>query len=334
VDLGCRLDHTVIFSDSFVNGTMNTYPVPGPRFNIHYTPVKNLKFLDKLTLSAGIGLFTKAPLEETAVSGDFGIKDFDIPMPKVITNVLGIEAEFPQGFKIKLEGYYKYYFNRFYLNAELAGDSEKTNYYLNCDGIGHVAGFDIMFQRKLSRYIDGWITYSFIFARYLNPETNGLENDQTIEGIPTGKWYYPSYHRFHNLNIVLNIHPLPWFTITPKLAFATGKPKKEYGDEDRFAAVLEDGTVAEMYSIEQEYSDSLRTDFSIPFDIKFAFNFFFPKSKVRFEAYLAIEDIFKIIYRPKGGVTINKYTGDENPSPDSQADIPIPFPSAGIKINF
>ena len=334
MDLGCRLDHTIIFSDSFVNGTMNTYPVPGPRFNVHYTPVRNLKFLDHLTLSAGIGLFSKAPLEEIAISGDFGIKDFDIPMPKVITNVLGIEAEFPHGFKIKLEGYYKYYFNRFYLNYKGAVDSDNTKYYSNSDGIGHVAGFDIMFERKLSRYIDGWITYSFIYARYLNPDTDDIESEQTIMGDPTGKWYYPSYHRFHNLNLILNIRPFPWFTITSKLSFASGTPKEEFGDTDMFPAVLENGTIVEMYSVEKEYNDFLRNDFSIPFDLKFTFNFFFPKSKVKFEAYIGVEDLFKIVYKPKGGVSINKYTGKEEPSLRNQMDYPIPIPSTGIKINF
>ena len=125
-----------------------------------------------------------------------GIKDFDIPMPKVVTNVLGIEAEFPHGFKIKLEGYYKYYFNRFYANVKIAGDSDDTKFYINCDGVGHAAGFDIMFQKKLSRYIDGWITYSFIYVRYLNPNTNDLEEGQTLSDEPRGRWYYPSFHRF------------------------------------------------------------------------------------------------------------------------------------------
>jgi hypothetical protein len=334
MDLGCRLDHSIVFSDSFENGTMNTYPVPSPRFNVHYTPVRNLKYLDHLTLSAGIGLFSKVPFEEVAISGDYGIKDFDIPMPKVVTNVLGIEVEFPHGFKIKIEGYYKYYFNRFYFNYKISGDSDKTKYYLNCDGIGHAAGFDIMFQRKLSRYIDGWITYSFIYARYLNPSTNGLEEGETIYDEPRGRWYYPTYHRFHNLNFILNIRPFPWFTITSKLSFASGRPKKEYGDKDMFATVLEDGTVVEMYSVKEEYSDTLRTDFSIPFDLKFAFNFFFPKSKVKFEAYIGVEDLFVLLYSPEGGLRTNKYTGEQMPEPENYANYSFPMPSAGIKIGF
>lgn len=336
MDLGCRLDHTIIFSESFENGTMNTIPVPGPRFNIHYTPLRNLKYLDHLTLSAGIGLFTKAPLEETAVSGKYGIKDFDIPMPKVVTNVLGLELEFPYGFLIKLEGYYKNYFNRFYLNVKATDDDDTTKYYINADGIGHAAGFDFMLQRKQSRYIDGWISYSFIFARYFNPNTNDLENEEDMRGEPTGMWFYPSYHRFHNLNVVLNVRPLTWLTLTAELSFATGKPMKDYNtdDIDTFPAVLEDGTIVEMYSIEEEYSDSLRSDFSIPFDFKIAFNFFFPKSKVRFEAYIAVEDLFKIFYTPKKGVNVNKYTGEETPSPEAGYDFAIPIPSLGLKVNF
>ena len=262
-----------------------------------------------------------------------GLKDFDIPMPKSLCTVLGLELGFPLGFKFKLEGYYKYYFDRFYINTD--DSSGKREYLVHSDGIGHAAGFDILIERKISKYIDGWICYSFIFARYLNPASDNLESKTTMQGEPTKTWYYPSYHRFHNLNIILNIRPRPWLTITPSLSFSTGIPKTDKGDIEMFAAELEDGTWAEMYARKQSYSDTLRTDFSIPFDLKIAFNCFFPKIKLRFEFYMAVEDLFVFLYSPNSNEKdFNKYTGEEQPSTAASYAMPIPIPSIGIKLNF
>ena len=338
IEVGCRLDHSIVYSSGFINGRINTYPVPGPRFNIRYSPVRNKKYLDQLTLSAGVGLFTKTPLQETNISKDLELKDFQIQMPKVLSTVLGTELKFPHGFVFKIEGYYKYYFDRFYANLSATNNSNDTTFNIHSDGIGHVTGFDILIQREISRYFDGWISYTFSYARFNNPKTDGRDDKTSIAGEPTGKWYYPSYHRFHIINVVFNIKPLKWMTITPTFTFATGVPRKVFGNKEMFAAYINKGepneTIIEMYTRERVYSDTERTDISIPFDLKVAFHFYFPKSKVRLETYIAVEDLFSFVYSPKGGVSTNQYTGEEQPAPEANFALPMPIPSIGLKINF
>ena len=329
IEIGCRADHNVIYGPD--NFSVNTYPIPGPRLNIIYTPVKGLKYLESLSLSAGLGLFSKVPQESVAANEEYGIKDFEYTIPKSLTTVLGFELKFPLGFKFKIEGYYKYIFDRFYINGVTT--SGEIDFKIHSDGIGHAAGFDILFERNISRYIDGIITYSFIYARMYNPITDKVEDEVTVSGEPTGIWFYPSYHRFHTLNIVLNIKPVPWMTITPKLSFATGTPKKEFGDKEMFAAQLEDGTSAEMYTRKQTYSDELRTDFSIPFDLKIAFNFYYPKTKIRMETYIAVEDLFVVVYNPSTGIQTDQFTGEDEPSPESRAE-GFPIVSFGMKLSY
>jgi len=333
IDTGIRLDH---FFMTGIDVSLNTYPVPNPRFLLNWTPVRNKKYLEAFTFSFGVGLFSKIPLESSIIEKKYGIKDFEVGQPKVLSTVFGFEFQFPLDFKLKIETYYKFYFDRFYLNADKS--SGETKFLVHSDGIGHATGFDILLQRKISRWIDGWISYSFIFSKYLNPATDGLPVDETFRGEPTGKWYYPSYHRWHNLNIVLNIKPLNWFTISINIAYASGNPKKKY-EKEMFPVLLSDGTVLEMYRAKsfyyEENNDSIRNGFSIPVDLALRFNFYFPKSRVKFEAYISVEDIFIFLYKDYvSQKEVNKYTGEESLSTMANFNIGFPIPSIGIKINF
>jgi hypothetical protein len=340
IELGCRADHIVYYilglNETFNNNTyhLTTYPVPGPRLNITYTPIKNLIWLDKFTISGGIGLFSKTPVQEIALSKDYGLKDFQFNLPKALSTVLGVEFEFPLGFKFKVEGYYKYYFNYFYVNANNGDDG--TEYFVHSDGIGHATGFDLILQRKLSRYIDGWITYSFMYARYYNPYSDGVEEENDPSN-PRGQWYYPNYHRFHTLSFVLNIKPTQWFTISPSFTFATGTPKVDYNDPVSYPAYLPDGTIAEIHSMSSYYSDVLRTNVSFPLNVKFTFNTYLGKSKIKFEAYIALEDILSFITNyilEKDNVEVNPYTGKKELSASGSYSMPFPIPSAGIRFAF
>ncbi len=341
IDTGCRLDHVIYYildqGETFNYDTyhMTTYPVPQPRFNLTYSPVRNLAWLDKLSFSAGVGLFSKIPTSETQLTKELGLKDFQILMPEALSTVLGTEWDFPLGFRFKLEGYYKYYFNDFYVNTKTSSAGMK--YYVHSDGIGHVAGFDLMLERRISRYIDGWVSYSFIFAGYKNPQADGLDTNSMSVSDPRGIWYYPGYQRFHTLNIVLNIRPLSWFTITTSFTFATGTPKADYTGKVMFPAILEDGTIVEMYHRNTVYSPVLRTNVSFPWNLKFTFNTYLGKSKVRFEAYIAVEDIFAPIEAycmPYDNIKTNMYTGKDQRSPSGSYAMPFPQPSAGITFSF
>jgi hypothetical protein len=333
IELGMRIDHAFLIGKDM---TLNTYPVPNPRFYISYTPVRNLKYLDYLTLSLGTGLFSKMPDSDFIADKKYGIKDFQIGATKALTNVLGMELGFPMDFRIKIEGYYKFYFDRVYVNNILNSDNSYT-LAVNGDGIGHVGGFDIMLERKISRYVDGWISYSFVYERLLNPTTNGVSGNVNSNGEPTGEgnWYYPSYHRMHNLSVVINIRPVPWMTITPKLSFATGTPMKKKESTQMYPAINQDNNdVMELYSSNYVYDDNLRNGFSIPLDLRLGFNYYFPKSKVQMEAYIAVENLFAAVYSPAGATQVDQYSGKEIKGTEANFSIPIPMPSLGIKLNF
>ncbi len=334
IEAGVRVDHFYMQGNDV---SLNTYPVPNPRLMISYTPVRDKKYINSLTLSLGVGLFSKIPLESSIIEKKYGIDHFEVHQPKSLTAITGVEINLPLDFKIKVEGYYKYYFDRFYFNLDTTGN--QTKFLVHSDGIGHAAGFDVLLQRKISRWVDGWISYSFIFAKYYNPETDNMPSKTTFRGEPTGTWYYPSYHRWHNMNIVLNIKPVTWFTISLALALASGNPKKSF-ETEMFPVLLEDGqTVLEMYRDKGVYTekdgDSLRTGFSIPLDLTLRFNVYFPKSKVKMEAYVSVEDIFVMVYSDQvNAKSIDKYTGKESTGQAASFSVGIPIPSIGIKINF
>ena len=287
-----------------------------------------------MTFSAGVGLFSKIPFSEISLSKETGIGDFQVPAPKVLAVVLGTELDFPLGFKFKVEGYYKYYFNRLYMNYYINSSGE-NKYKLHADGIGHIAGFEVFLQRKISRYVDGWISYSFVYTRLFNPETDGLRDPSTE---PRNEWYYPQYHRFHHLAVVLNIKPINWFTISTKMSFATGKPLRNYGDAEPFAAFIEnDGetSVVEMWTREETYDDNLRTNPRFVLDVKFLFHTFFPKSKINFEAYIAFEDLLSIVLdRYNISYRTDRYTGESTRNYGEGFSLGFPIPSLGIKLNF
>jgi hypothetical protein len=333
IDLGMRLDHVFIAGKDM---TLNTYPVPNPRFYIAYTPVRDLRYLEHFTLSFGTGLFSKAPEESYIADKKYGVKDFEIGPTRTLTNVLGFEFGFPFDVKLKVEGYYKFYFNRNYMNTVLQSDNSYA-YRINSDGIGHVGGFDIYFQRKLSRYLDGSFSYSFVYTRFLNPTTDGVPGETDSFGDPTGKdaWYYPSYYRMHNLNLVLNVHPLSWMTIMTEFSFATGTPMKEKESTTMFPATNADnGDIMELYAANYVYNDNLWNGFSIPLNLKISFNYFFPKTRLQLEAYIAVENLFAMIYTPAGATRVDIYSGKEILGTEANVSIPIPIPSLGIKLNF
>ncbi|OHD10591.1 MAG: hypothetical protein A2086_04310 [Spirochaetes bacterium GWD1_27_9] len=329
IDVGCRVEHTLLFIGN--DYSLNTYPVALPRLNMSFTPVKNLPYLNRMTLSAGVGIFAKNPSESLAIKKEWKLKDFEISIPKALTTVIGLELLFPLDIKFKIEGYYKYFFNSSYINWV----NNNTDVAVNTDGYGHAAGFDIELSRKISRYVDGMISYSFIWIWLYNPNSNGNPDKTTIRGEPTERWFYPSYHRFNNLNIVINIMPTSWMTITSKLTFASGTPRKAFSDATMYMALTEDQKqVVERYSQKEVYDNEGRNDFSIPFDLKISFNFFIPKTQVKIEPYVGVEDLFILAYNPKGGKDTDPYTGEQRDAPEARFDLGIPFPSFGIKISY
>jgi len=326
LELGLRVDHGYFRGEG--NFTLNTLPVLGPRLLVFYTPFDSIP----LTFSAGSGIFSKVPFESLLITKDMGLTDYDVKIPKSFTSVLGGELQGGEGFRLKIETYYKYLFDRFYYNLvpsnETAG-SRELKVRVHNDGIGHAGGFDILLDRRTSRDFDGMLSYSFIVARYRNPETDGIGEENASE--PRGRWYYPLFHRFHSLNLLLNYKPNTWFTLTTRLSFATGTPLPRFGDKEMFFARFEnrDGssTLAEMYTRKSYYDDLNRRSWVLPLDIKGSFHFYRTGSKVYHELYVGAEDILSPFYAKlrnnRDSITTDRYTGEDTISPEEQFSFPV-----------
>jgi len=130
---------------------------------------------------------------------------------------------------------------------------------------------------------------------------------------PTGQWFYPSYHRSHCLSVVLNIKPVSFLTISPSFGVSSGIPEG----------------VVNPTTYKYEYSDTARTRPSIPINLKISFNNYFPRTKLKFEAYIAIENLLLMpVYNGDAIYDPDKDVGRRDSSTD------VFFPSIGIKLNY
>ena len=352
-DLGLRLDHSYYQSGDY---SLNTLPTLAPRLSVRLTPESDNALFQEHTFSAGVGLLSKSPFENSAISPDLGLEDFEVPITKTLLSILGWETRFPRGYRFRLEGYHKYVYDRFYFNFVTeendAGEIE-TVLKQHTDGIGHAAGFDILFDRRTSRYVDGMLSYSFVYARYKNPQTDGLENAEN-QSPPLGKWYFPSFHRYHTLNLVANVKPWPWFTLTSVLTFATGAPVRGIDDDVTISAVkvtemtpeegspdktvaVEDPFYVPQYGRSTFYSDDLRGNISVPLDLKASVHYYWPDRKIYTEAYVAVEDVLaRLISRLQAqtdAVTVDQWTGEV--IPDAQeGTLSFIIPSLGFRLSY
>ena len=95
------------------------------------------------------------------------------------------------------------------------------------------------------------------------------------------------------------------------------------------------GEVIERYRRSSFYSDTLRTEISCPVNLRLSWSNYYRDSKVRWEYYVGIEDIFVNLYRPRTHPSFDPYTGKEVKDSDS-ADFNFGSPvlSLGYKINY
>ncbi len=331
IEIGMRTDHMALFGKA-LNGEeydLQFYPVPEPRLNFFLTPFKPNNIFQSMTFSLGVGLFSKGAAEIVAYEKSFGLKNFTMPIGKTLTVVTGIETLFPFNIKVKAEGYFKYQFDRFYMNTPPNNNGKIVSH---SDGYGYSTGFDLSIERKMSPYLDGSLSYSFCDIRMFNPTTDGMSFN--LRNDPVGIWYYPRYHRFHSMNLILNARPTDFFTITSKLSIASGKPQREASDTQMFMAFDQKGNILELYAKNYTYSDTLRTEISIPFDLKVTFNFYIPNSKVYVEIYAGVEDLFAPAYSPMAAMQTDMFSGEDTRGTEAKFDIGAPLPSIGFTVNF
>lgn len=335
-EIGLRAEFINVFNpDTGFNKIL--LPEICPRATLTVTPWRDIGKLKKASITTGTGIFVSTPREIEILSDDFTFHDDILKPNTALFAVLGGEAEFEDNWKFKLETYYKYYLSRMYwYGVSDPMSNGPTQYNAKTDGKGHVFGIDAMLEKTKGKHWDGYISYSFVYTRFLNPA--GTYSGKYVEPIMcdvVNEWYYPDYHRFHTLNLVSNWHFGKGWTFTLKAALATGTPKKKNGDLTCYASTMEDGTVVQRYTRSSVYSDVLRNEISCPVDIRISYQWMSHDDKVKWEFYFAAQDIFVNLYSPKGDKSYNSHTGKMSDVRDSvDFNIGLPMPSLGLKVQF
>jgi hypothetical protein len=335
-ELGLRLDHLYFMGKDF---EIQTTPALNPRFNIDINIFKNKGIFDSLDITLGTGLFSSVDKLISFMAPNFGDGNLEIKFNRSWTTVLGIKTDIAQGYSFNIEGYYKRVFDRAYITADTVSSNNITPNF-NFDGVGNVWGFDLQLQKLESRYWDGWISYTFTWAKYLDPSGGG-------SGVNMGRtdtvndWYYPSFHRFHNCNMVLNVKPLQWFHIGIRFGFASGTPRNRVGDVIYPYPTLllkENGPpdIIQKYRRDSWPDENERSAWSLPLDIKVSFFLANRNGRANTEIYLAVENLSTLFYNPPGNTTFNEYTGKEDAggSGTSGFNLPLPMISFGFKWRY
>jgi hypothetical protein len=333
-ELGLRVDHLYFLGRDF---SIQTTPALNPRLNLDFSVLKNRGVIDSLTITAGTGLFSSINESITFIEKNSGIDDYDMKMNRSWTSLIGTKIDLEPGYSLSVEGYYKRVFDRAYRTADTTSSNRITPSYF-FDGEGNVWGFDLQLQKFESRYWDGWISYSFNWAKYRDPH-NGDRGDL---------WYYPSYHRFHNFNLVLNIKPSRRFNTAVRFGFASGRIVSKVGEEiysypvqevgENYQPVLENGkpVIIQKYRRDSWYDENERSVWALPLDVKFSFFRFDPKGRVQTEIYLGAENLLApILAAGSRASTFNEYTGRVDTGSDAASyGLPIPMVSAGFKWSY
>lgn len=334
-EAGLRLDHLYFIGNGFASQTL---PAVNPRLNFDYYLLRDKGFIDLLTLTSGAGLFSSVDDNIIYMGKNYGLNDFDLKQNRAVTGIAGVKIDFLDVMAFTLEFYYKYIFDREYNTTIANGDTQTATTAYNFNGTGHIWGFDFMLQKIDGRFIDGWISYSFNYAKYRDPKSRSAFSGGRFTDMDDN-WYFPQFHRFSNLNLVLNFKPSENFNIYVRFGFASGIPKPDTGPVTSYTVSDDSATVdagTTKYRRESFYSDSSRSGGSLPLDIKFSWYFFYPNKKVRTEVYLAVENALSLIYQPKKSTTLNPYTGQEEEGGSDTAyfELPIPMISFGFKWTY
>ena len=333
-ELGLRIDHYYLAGSDF---SLNAQPAVNPRLNLDFNVLRDFGFIQSFDIGVGTGLFSSLDNNSLFLAE----KKYNIAELKPArswTSVLGARLELPENINFNIEAYYKHIFNRTYLPVTFGFDELDVRPQFN--GMGRVWGIDLMLQKLYSRYFDGWLSYSYNWAKNRDPNIGNANMDGFGGGIQEG-WYYPSYHRFHYLNLVFNIRPVQRFNIYTRFGFASGlQLLRRLGDRPLSYPVYVPDAEGNGYFIEEYYwpavrDEKNRTSPSLPLDIKFSI---FGKNrniKANYELYVAIENVLALLYTSRGNTSFNSYTGEiDSGSFSASYEIPIPIPSFGFKISY
>lgn len=339
-EVGLRGEHFYLWNTE-ADLELNNCPIANPRANIIYTPIRNSGVFDSLSFSVGSGLYSALSdaaweIEKEAVSDTFTLKP-----DTAWLSVLGSALAFDNGISLSVEGYYKYYLSRTYVYTD-ERDSQNVIYHAGTDGQGFAAGADFMIEKSINSLVDGYISYSFLYARFYNPVDFQYDSQTTTTGDPLEIWYYPSYHRFHTINSVLNFRLPKDCTMTISASIAAGTPAKQYIDksEEYLAGTYNDPSIDEKLQVVL-YSDTNRNYCDWPIDIRFSKEGEFNNKKGTWEWYIGIENflsipaaLIKMNRAKEEGVRYNTTgwtIGEGNLTIDMGF---FPIPSFGVKMTF
>ena len=339
-ELGLRVDHLYFRGKNF---SAQTLPALNPRLNIDINLLKNKGILDSLDFTVGTGLFSSINSLISFMEDRSWVGDYDLKFNRSWTSIAGFKVDVAQSYSFNIEGYYKRIFDRAYLTADILA-SERPDPSFHFDGIGNVGGFDLQLQKLESRYVDGWISYTFTWAKYYDPSAGGGGLNMGSTDTVGGEWYYPSFHRFHNCNIVLNIKPSQRFGISTRFGFASGQLRTREIVDTRIYSypvvyIDEKGSpvIVQKYRRDTLYEVKERASWSLPWDLKFSFYPVNRKGRTNSEVYLAAENLMSLFYRPQDNANtrFNEYTGKEDTSSSASIfALPIPMVSFGFKWRY
>ena len=329
-EIGLRGEHYYVWNGE---ERMHAQPTASPRATLTWTVLENADSIDSLNLTLGSGVFSYFPLTADMLRDELSADDWTMPPDRALFNIVGAELNGRKGWHLTADAYYKYYLNRLVITQD-KGDMG-SDLYFNTNGKGHVLGFDMMLQKRRGKKWDGYLTYSFIYARYFTPSLrgDGTEEAALVNDDPLDQWFFPYYHRFHSLNLVMNWHFQPGWTFTVQGSLASGAPRAQVGDISVYPADY-GGSVIEQYARTSEYSDSMRDGLSAPVNLRLSYGRYGKNRKLYTEWYVAVEDIFVNLYKPETNTSFNTNTGEENRDTAADFNIGVPIPSFGIKVSY
>jgi len=333
-EFGLRIDHFYLTGRD--NLSLQSTPTLNPRLNIDYNLFNNFGVIRSFNMSAGSGLFSSINDMLLLAESKYGVSE--IKPNRSWTSILGAKFEFTNNMTFNIEGYYKYIFDRAYIPINFGIDGMDVDIFFN--GEGMVWGIDVMLQKKQSRFWDGWLSYSWNWTKYRDPNAS-MEDLGYSGGNTGGNWYYPTFHRFHNLNLVFNFKPRTNINIYTRFGIASGvQLSRLIGDSPISLPVYvydkenpENSKFIEKYFWDSERDENNRSTPSFPMDVKLSIFGSNKTGKTRYEVYVAVENVLALLYTAQGNANYNQYTGEIITGSESY-DIPIPIPSFGVKFSY
>ncbi|MBI5207672.1 MAG: TonB-dependent receptor [Candidatus Firestonebacteria bacterium] len=257
-----------------------------PRLMFNYNINKNT------ILKSAWGQYSQFPVDFIRTSKDEG--NPDLKPERADHYIFGFEHLFDKDTMGRAEIYYKDYSQ---LITKETSDLKYSN-----NGKGFSKGVDLFLQRKETRKINGWITYTYCIAKRKYNETEG--------------WIYPSHDQRHTIAIVGNYEYSPKWTYSWTWYINTGKPytpiiSREYDTALQRWIPQEGGTNSDRFPLYHRldfkiarHFEKKRTETTAYLDI---INFYNAKNVFDYswnEDYTKKEEIYSLPFIPFLGVEV------------------------------